>query len=213
MNGGNTGSLLLALVLMAVAGSVDAIGFLKLDHFFVSFVSGDSTQLAVALSRGDWSKASAPALIVGSFFTGVVTGRLIVAWAAGWCRQAVLLTEAVLLTLAVLTGGSTVGLIVPMVLAMGIQNAAVHKAGQTKLALTYVTGTVVNCGEKFAEALIGRAGTDRRAWIPYASLWGALIAGALAGARAFESWGLRGVAVPIAVILVTALVDTLVQRR
>ncbi len=43
------GDLLLAAALIAVAGFVDAIGFLTLGHLFVSFASGNSTQFAIAV--------------------------------------------------------------------------------------------------------------------------------------------------------------------
>lgn len=59
-----------ALVLIAIAGSVDAIGFLRLGQLFVSFISGDTTKLSVAASQGDWSAAAAPGGIVGSFVLG-----------------------------------------------------------------------------------------------------------------------------------------------
>ena len=39
--------LLLAVLLAALAGIVDAIGFIRLGHLFVSFMSGNSTQFAV----------------------------------------------------------------------------------------------------------------------------------------------------------------------
>ena len=40
----------LAACLAALAGYVDAIGFLKLGGLFVSFMSGNSTRLAVGLA-------------------------------------------------------------------------------------------------------------------------------------------------------------------
>ena len=41
---------LFAALLSGLAGFVDAIGFIKLGGFFVSFMSGNSTRLAVALA-------------------------------------------------------------------------------------------------------------------------------------------------------------------
>jgi uncharacterized membrane protein YoaK (UPF0700 family) len=42
----------LAAGLSALAGYVDAIGFIKLGGFFVSFMSGNSTRLGVGLAHG-----------------------------------------------------------------------------------------------------------------------------------------------------------------
>ena len=44
----------LAASLSAIAGYVDAIGFLKLGGFFVSFMSGNSTRLGVGAATGHW---------------------------------------------------------------------------------------------------------------------------------------------------------------
>ena len=49
------GEVALAVTLSAVAGYVDAIGFLKLGGFFVSFMSGNSTRLGVGLATAHWS--------------------------------------------------------------------------------------------------------------------------------------------------------------
>ena len=61
---------LLGLVLTAMAGWVDAIGFLRLGGFYPSFMSGNTTQLGVALSNGNWQAAMLPALLIGLFVTG-----------------------------------------------------------------------------------------------------------------------------------------------
>ena len=45
----------LACALSALAGYVDAIGFLHLGGLFVSFMSGNSTRMGVASRRGNGS--------------------------------------------------------------------------------------------------------------------------------------------------------------
>src|SRR5215472_19023315 len=49
--------LVLAAMLAALAGMVDAIGYLHLKGLFVSFMSGNSTQLAVSLGQGNLAEA------------------------------------------------------------------------------------------------------------------------------------------------------------
>ena len=49
--------LTLAVVLVALAGFVDAVGFLVLGGLFVSFMSGNSTQFAIGTGRMDWMSA------------------------------------------------------------------------------------------------------------------------------------------------------------
>ena len=50
--------LVVATMLAALAGMVDVIGYLHLKGLFVSFMSGNSTQLAAALGRGDLGGAA-----------------------------------------------------------------------------------------------------------------------------------------------------------
>src|ERR1700733_13050633 len=120
--------LLLAVGLTALAGYVDAIGLLRLGNLFVSFMSGDSTQLAVAISQARWTKAGETGGIVLLFVLGAGLGRLLAGAAKSWGRPVVLAIEAVLLILAATLGAAPRLAIVPLVMAMGMQNAAVRHA-------------------------------------------------------------------------------------
>ena len=46
---------ILALLLTAIAGFLDAIGYAQLHHLFVSFMSGNSTHLGMSLALHDWA--------------------------------------------------------------------------------------------------------------------------------------------------------------
>jgi uncharacterized membrane protein YoaK (UPF0700 family) len=50
--------LTLAVFLIALAGFVDAVGFLILGNLFVSFMSGNSTQFAILAGRASWGLAA-----------------------------------------------------------------------------------------------------------------------------------------------------------
>jgi uncharacterized membrane protein YoaK (UPF0700 family) len=150
------GQLALAVGLTALAGYVDAIGLLRLGNLFVSFMSGDSTQLAVAVSQARWMKAGEAAAIVLLFVLGVSLGRLVGVAAKAWRRPAVLASETALLILAAALGPATRLAFVPLVMAMGMQNAAVRQVGQSRAGLTYVTGALVSVGEKLADAFSAR---------------------------------------------------------
>ena len=105
----------LAACLSALAGYVDAIGFLELGGFFVSFMSGNSTRLAVGLMNGASEAALAGGLIL-TFVTGVVGGSLVGKLAKARRRPAVLLLVAALLTFA--AAWSMTGSSAPAIVAM-----------------------------------------------------------------------------------------------
>ena len=179
---------LLAAGLSALAGFVDATGFIKLGGFFVSFMSGNTTRLAVGLAQDRTAGLEAGALI-GGFVLGVMLGT----WAghlAGARRTVrLLLLVAGLLALAAALNqtGFATGAIAAMVLAMGVENTVFERDGEVHIGLTYMTGTLVKFGQRLMGALLGG---DRRAWRPYLLLWLGLAGGALAGALDYPLLGM-----------------------
>jgi uncharacterized membrane protein YoaK (UPF0700 family) len=198
--------LALAGVLTAIAGYVDAVGFLKMGHLFVSFMSGDSTQLAVAASEAKWSEARDAGGVVLLFLLGVVAGRILTRLIKRGSGVMVLLIEAILLVSAAMSQNSGKLVLIPMVMAMGIQNAVMHRAGNIKTGLTYVTGTLVNLGEKVVAAFGASEQDARWAWVPYLTLWLGLIVGASMGAMVYASLQLSALFIPAAVLILLAAV-------
>jgi uncharacterized membrane protein YoaK (UPF0700 family) len=206
------GKFLVALALTGVAGCVDAIAFLKLKHLFVSFMSGDSTHIAVATSGGMWAQALSPATIVALYLFGVIVGRLLAHLSRLWHRPLILLLEALLLLTAALVSQAHSMVMLPMALAMGMQSAAMHRVGQTKVHLAYVTGTLVNFAEKLTDALISGCHSERWQWLPYLLQWVALIIGAALGAQAYGAWRIEALLAPSAALGAFALVTALLSR-
>jgi uncharacterized membrane protein YoaK (UPF0700 family) len=197
--------LMLAVGLTALAGCVDAIGLLRLGNLYVSFMSGDSTQLAVALSEGRWIKAAEAAGIVLVFVVGVILGRRLAGAAKNRGLSAVLLIETALLGGAAALAPATSLAFIPLVLAMGMQNAAVRHAGPAA-GLTYITGALVSVGEKLSDALGAGTPEERWAWMPPFLLWLGLVLGALLGALAYRAFGIRSLILPALAAAVLAAI-------
>lgn len=195
--------IVLTIDLTAVAGCVDAMGYLRLRHFFVSFMSGDSTQLAVAATRGDWSHAGEAGAILALFVAGVIAGRLVSTALEDWGRPSVLSTEALLLVIAALLGAPTMVVTALTAAAMGFQNAAIDKEHAASLGLSYVTGTLVSFGDRLADALSGDR-KHRWAWVPHFFHWWALALGAAGGTAAYMAWGMSALLIPAAAAAVLA---------
>jgi uncharacterized membrane protein YoaK (UPF0700 family) len=193
-------NLVLACSLSALAGYVDAIGFLHLGGLFVSFMSGNSTRLGVSLAEENWPNVKQASMLIGLFVTGAASGSLMVRRHGTYRQCWVLLSETLLLVLAgifYMTGPSNLA-IVPMVLAMGLENAMFQANGGAGLGLTYVTGALVKVGELIAVALTGG---PRWGWLPNLLLWAALVAGAVCGGRAYLAINLSAIWVAAAVAL------------
>jgi len=193
----------LATCLSALAGYVDAVGFVHLGGFFVSFMSGNSTRLGVGLVHGPSDGAIAAGLIA-TFVSGVILGSLTGHLAGVRRRPAVVALVAGLLASAAGFGaaGEPVLAAIAMALAMGAENAVFEMEGQVHIGLTYMTGTLVKLGQGITAALLGG---DRFGWMPYLFLWLGLAAGGLAGAVTYSVldigalWIAAGVAAVLAV--------------
>lgn len=173
----------LAMILAALAGFIDATGYIHFQHLFVSFMSGNSTQAMVAAAQGDLSKFEVVGRTIVLFVAGVAIGETVGAGSARWGRTAVMFLETALLGVALASlhlrwseGWTSAAL----ALAMGVQNAAVHKAEGISVALTYVTGTLVHVGRGISKALRGEA--PWVAIVPFLGLWLGLVSGGFVGA-------------------------------
>jgi uncharacterized membrane protein YoaK (UPF0700 family) len=195
---------LLAAALSALAGFVDATGFIALGGFFVSFMSGNTTRLAVGLANGAEAAAIAGGLIA-MFVTGVVLGSLAGRLARTRRAATVLALVALLLAASAALGGLGLiaGAAASMALAMGAENAVFEREGEVHIGLTYMTGTLVKLGQHLTRALLGG---PKLGWWPYLLLWLGLAAGALTGAAAYPYLGLNNLWLAAAAAAACALV-------
>ena len=182
----------LACALSALAGYVDAVGFLHLRGLYVSFMSGNSTRMGVALAQGQWVSAFESLALIALFVIGAGAGSLIVLGHGVHRQPWVLLAEAALLAAGALAYAFDLPAvaIAMIVLAMGLENAVFQIKGGAGLGLTYVTGALVKVGQLAAAALRGGA---RWAWLPNLVLWAALVAGCICGALVYDRISLSAI--------------------
>jgi uncharacterized membrane protein YoaK (UPF0700 family) len=195
--------------LVALAGCVDAIGWLRFDQLFVGFISGTSTMLGITATGGDAARAVALASVVGLFAAGALAGAVI-ALAAGRGRSpAVLAAVAALLGVALKAppGGDGLPLAAyAMVPAMGMLNTALPGVG----GITFVTGALSRAAEGLVQALAGRA--RHGAWVQQAACWVAITAGAAAGAALQRHWGNAALAAPALAAALAAILALRMAR-
>ncbi len=176
----------LGICLATLAGYVDALGFLAGDSYFVSFMSGNTTRLAVDLSE-NWATAIFPALLIAGFISGVTAGSMLASLAGPWRKPAILGLVSILLMAA--AGFQTIGQIHStlgaLVFAMGAINNTLQK-DETPIGLTYMTGALVRLGQGLASLLMGKR---RKGSLLYGLLWLGLAGGAVVGALAHELIG------------------------
>ncbi|AMJ60577.1 YoaK family protein [Bosea sp. PAMC 26642] len=194
----------LASALSALAGYIDAIGFISLGGFFVSFMTGNSTRFGIEIARGNLMGIAISGGLLATFVVGVVIGALIAKAAGHWRRAAVLgwvticLATAALFdnlgNLAVSTGA--------LVLAMAAANSVFQRNGEVTIGVTYMTGTLVKMGQQIANALTGG---PKLAWLRNFTIWFGLALGSVAGAVAYDAVGSLAIWLSAGVSAVLAL--------
>jgi uncharacterized membrane protein YoaK (UPF0700 family) len=210
----------LIVVLTAVSGSVDAIGYVRLGGVFTSVMTGNMVLLGVSIGR----HTAALAIRTGIAFVAYGLGSTLGARVAGtaetdqlvWPRQITraIAVEATLIlvggliwetTGATPTGTVTYVLLVINALALGTQSSAVLRFGISGLSTTYLTGTLTH-----VMAALGTRGMrlPRR---NVAALCG-LIGGAATGAVVAVEVPRLAPAVPLAGLLVVIAVATTNRR-
>jgi uncharacterized membrane protein YoaK (UPF0700 family) len=184
--------------LAAMAGAVDACGVSMLKDLYVSFMSGNTTSLGLAIAKSDWARVWLIAGILAAFVGGATAGTVVSVAVGRHHLPVVILIVAALLTSAAAVAGMA---ILAMTFAMGMLNAAIQHAGQVRISITYVTGILVKLGQGLGLAICGR-GTDL-AWLKQTVPWTGLLAGAVTATLSLSWYGSRTfVALPPAAILI-----------
>lgn len=192
--------------LSAMAGFVDAVAYIHLGGYFVSFMSGNSTRASADLAQGALPGAALALGLVVSFVAGVMIGMLLTRLATKHQRTISLVIASTLLLLSALAGlwPHTEFLTPPfLAAAMGATNTSYTRNGEVSVGLTYMTGALVKLGQHLTSALTGGSKTH---WLRYLLLWLMISAGAVVGAHCYQWFGLTSLFIAsCALVLWTAL--------
>lgn len=199
----------LAIAFAALAGFVDAVGFVGAGGYFVSFMSGNTTRLGVDLAT-DPAVALLPIGLIASFTGGAFLGALS---AESWPHRRKTVSIGIAALLLVVANILQLGwgghwFLAACAMAMGALNNAFSREGEVQIGVTYLTGALV----RFAQGLALRArGQDASRHTGYGVLWFGLALGSLAGAATFAVNGSLGLqlaaAAALALLVVTARIE------
>ncbi|MBB4195371.1 uncharacterized membrane protein YoaK (UPF0700 family) [Rhizobium aethiopicum] len=162
-----------------LAGMTDATGLL-LTGDFVSFMTGNTTRAALALSQGNLYHAAVLISAILVFVLGNAAG-IVIAHVSERRIFVVLGCVGAVLALASMTTAESLMLarFYMIVCSMGMVNAAVEHIEGLPIGLTYVTGALSRFGRGIGRWIIG----DRRVeWTIQLVPWGGMMLGAIAGA-------------------------------
>ncbi len=206
---------LLAVCLAAVAGYVDAYGFLTFSTF-VSFMSGNTTHAGIKLGEHAYAFALPAAAAILSFIAGVIAGTLQTSSRTPHARRILYLTIAALLALNIAASHPASNFIylgiAMLSFTMGMMNTSLSRVGKLMVNLTFVTGTLSQIGTHLALAAKrapvedgeGVWDTHLRRAIMLMLVWLGFLAGALLGGAATPRLGVRLLVLPLLIMLILA---------
>lgn len=200
----------LALGLAALAGLVDATGFVVAGGYFTSFMSGNTTRMGVELALRP-ALALAPLGLIAAFLAGVIGGAMIARRNEGRRKRVLLGLVAMLLGsgAGLLAGGFAIPFLGLSAMAMGLANNVFARDGEVTVGVTYMTGALVRFGQGIAARLAGEPLESTRG---YGLLWSALAAGAATGGALCLATPLSAAALAAAAALALWLAALRIER-
>ncbi|QTL04374.1 DUF1275 domain-containing protein [Aquabacter sp. L1I39] len=181
-----------ALTLTGLAGFLDAAAFVRFNHLYVSFMSGNSTHLGMAVAEGTGPVLASVLGVVGAFVAGATAGTWIADHATPRLVPRVLGLEAGLLAAATgaLLGGRPLACAMLVAQAMGLQNVLHQAVGGVDVGKGFVTGMLFRLGQSLARLWSGKA-TGGQALTSLLN-WLAFVGGAALGTRVVQGFGFSG---------------------
>ena len=199
----------LVAALSVLAGMTDAIGFMASGDF-VSFMSGNTTRLAVAISAGDMGLTLRLLLLVATFVLGNALG-IVISRIGGRRALPLLLCIAMLLCAAAAWPyDEQLPALLAAIIAMGMLNAAVEEVNGLPVGLTYVTGALSRFGRGLGRWLLGER---RDGWRVQLVPWMGMFVGAVIGALLQQQMGLKALLVSGIMAGLLGLVSLKIPRR
>ena len=201
----------LALVasLSVLAGMTDAIGFMASGDF-VSFMSGNTTRLAVAISEGDLGLTGRLTLLVATFILGNALGVIISRISKRHALPLLLCIATLLCGAAAWPLAEQLPAVLAAIIAMGMLNAAVEQVNGLPVGLTYVTGALSRFGRGLGRWMLGER---RNGWRVQLIPWAGMFVGAVIGALLEHQLGIRALLVSGLLSALLGLVSLKIPRR
>jgi len=164
-----------AALLCAIAGYVDALGYLRLGSVFAANMTGNTVLLAIVLAKGEWLRAAAYGLTLAAFFAGAICASVIkrAVPKGAWLP---LLVQALLLVVASLSPLGPDKELVLLAFGMGLQGAAVTQLAGTNLYTVVITATICRLASGLVDELWPKAKGPNAApatasWLVFVVAW------------------------------------------
>jgi len=201
--------LTLVASLSVLAGMTDAIGFMASGDF-VSFMSGNTTRLAVAISEGDLGLIGRLTLLVATFIAGNALGVIISRVSKRHALPLLLCIATFLCGAAAWPFADQLPALLAAIIAMGMLNASVEEVNGLPVGLTYVTGALSRFGRGLGRWMLGER---RNGWRVQLIPWAGMFVGAVIGALLEQKMGIHALLISGLLSALLGLLSLKIPRR
>ena len=204
--------LLFDLLMTFVAGFLDAVGVTFLSGIYVSFMSGNSVSAGLAIQSGNVAAAAPIFCMIGGFVVGAFLGTIL--FERPTVVALVIFSEVALIFLSIFAVGRMIDYLalLPVSMAMGMQNAIPRSISGVSIGRTFITGALFGLGQSLARALSDRSRLRDAAL--HGASWVVLLIGAAIGALSLARLGLiTCLGASIVVLSGVTLIDSFLRFR
>lgn len=184
-----------------------------MDHLYLSFMSGNSTQFGMAVARGDAHVVGWAGAVIVTFVLGAFVGSLVHAVEGRVGMPLVLAGEFICLVSAWSLDGvlPTNAALLFVTLAIGMQNT-LHKAvAGAVTGKSFITGALFGTGDALARVCLGRAHVAEAA--ANAASWLAFVAGVTGGALCLGAFGVASALQVAAGLVFVLMILSILWRK
>jgi uncharacterized membrane protein YoaK (UPF0700 family) len=136
-------------VLVAIAGSVDALVMLHSKELLAVYMTGNSTKLGQSLIAGAWDKVWPLLIVIATFFLATTCAAWIGSRVQSWRASLCLVLTAIMLFSAIPFAGQQYSLQGTCLVAAGM--GAINQSRADQSGVTFITGALVNTGRQLAD--------------------------------------------------------------
>lgn len=186
----------LAIFLASIAGYVDATGLLKWKTY-LSFMSGNTTQLGAAISSGKFEIVFTSITVISFFLFGIYCATCIsLAEKLSNKTLSVLAVAGLLLTYSLLAYWYPIGIFPAIAIisfAMGAMNSIVTSVGSQKVNADFVTGTLNSLALAMAMFTMTKSDSEKKEYganaVHLLWIWIGFLSGAAVGQVGYKYLG------------------------
>lgn len=208
----------LAIVLALIAGYIDATGLIKWKTY-VSFMSGNTTQLGTAISADQWAAIITSTTVIGCFVLGIYVGTCLSLWKKlCMCTLSFIMVSGILILYTVADYYFNIDIIPSIAVigfSMGLMNTIVTSVGNQKVNTDFVTGTLNSLARNTAMLSMTKDITQRKQYkanaIHLLLVWIGFLSGAFAVPFTLPFLGAWMLTVPAILLLICSLLISILN--